>query len=228
MHRMVQTIQQIARHEAEQCAAPALAVVKSVHGSGGASHAYACTVQLRDSGVVLPKVPIATQVIGHAALPREHDLVLVAFAGGDLHAPVVVGRLYNEEVAPPKHEEGEFVTILPGDETDPSQSLELRVKTPGDGTRSVALTLSGNSVSVEVTIDDQTIRLKTQDASLELTQSGASDGKAELKVGEAKVTLEQSGDVSVQTSGKLTLKAADIEIKADSSVKISGATVEVN
>jgi hypothetical protein len=63
---------------------------------------------------------------------------------------------------------------------------------------------------------------------LELTQSGASDGKAELKVGDAKVTLEQAGDVKIETTGKLSLKATDIEIKADASVKVSGTTVELN
>jgi uncharacterized protein involved in type VI secretion and phage assembly len=227
MHRLVQTIQQIARHEAAQQAAPSLAVVQSVHGANGTKE-YACTVQLRESGVVLPKVPIATQIIGQVHLPRKNDLVLVAFAGGDLHAPVVIGRLYNEEVEPPKHAPGELVTVLPGDETDQNKALELRVKTPGDGTRSVTLTLAGTSVAIEVAIDDESIRFTVQDVSLELKQTGASDGQAELKVGDAKVTLKQSGDVSVETTGNLTLKAKQIEIKADASVKISGATVELN
>ena len=227
MHRLVRTIQHIARHEVEQQAAPALAVVQSAFGANGTSD-YSCTVQLRDSGMVLPHVPVATPVIGHASLPREGDLVLVAFAGGDLHAPVIIGRLYNEEVAPPKNAAGDFVTILPGDEDDPNKRLELRVTTPGDGTRSVAITLAGNSVSVELTIDDESIKLAAQDTSLELRQSGSSDGVATLMSGDAKVTIKQSGDVAVETTGKLTLKASDIEIKADASVKISGATVDIN
>jgi uncharacterized protein involved in type VI secretion and phage assembly len=223
MHRMVQTIQQIARHELAQHAAPCLAVVQEVHTSGPD---YACTVQLRDSGVVLPKVPIAVQFIGFASIPREHDLVLVAFAGGDLHAPIVIGRLYNEEVEPPKNAPGELVSILPGDETSETKRIELRVAT--DGKRSITLTLSGDSVSIELAVDDEGIHFKTQDVTLELTQSGASDGKAELKVGDAKITLEQAGDISVETKGKLSLKATDIEIKADASVKVSGTTVELN
>ena len=223
MHRMIQTIQQIARHEVAQHAAPCLAVVQEVHTTGPD---YACTVQLRDSGVVLPKVPIAVQFIGFASIPREHDLVLVAFAGGDLHAPVVIGRLYNEEVAPPENAPGELVSILPGDETVETKRIELRVAT--DGNRSLTLSLAGDSVSIELTVDDGGIHFKTQDVSLELTQSGASDGKAELKVGDAKVTLEQAGDISVETKGKLSLKATDVEIKADASVRITGSTVELN
>jgi uncharacterized protein involved in type VI secretion and phage assembly len=223
MHRMVQTIQQIARHEVAQQAAPCLAVVTEVHTTGPD---YACTVQLRDSGVVLPKVPIAVQFIGFASIPREHDLVLVAFAGGDLHAPVVIGRLYNEEVEPPKNAPGELVSILPGDETAETKRVELRVAT--DGKRSVTLSLAGDSVSIKLAVDDDGIHFKTQDVTLDLTQSGASDGQAVLKVGDAKVTLEQAGDISVETKGKLSLKAMDIEIKADASVKISGTTVELN
>ena len=223
MHRMVQTIQQIARHEMALQAAPCLGVVQEVHTRGPD---YACTVQLRDSGVVLPKVPIAVQFIGFASIPREHDLVLVAFAGGDLHAPVVIGRLYDEEVEPPKNAPGELVSILPGDETSETKRIELRVAT--DGARSVKLSLAGDSVSVELTVDDGGIHFKTQDVTLELSQSGASDGKAVLKVGDSKVTIEQSGDVAVQAKGKLSLKATDIEIKADNSVKVSGTTVELN
>jgi uncharacterized protein involved in type VI secretion and phage assembly len=224
MHRLVSTIQQIARHEAAQQAAPCLGLVQSVHGSGLGSD-YSCTVALRESGVVLPKVPIAVQFIGFASLPRENDLVLVAFAGGDLHAPVVIGRLYNEEVAPPKNAPGELIAFLPGDAKTSNDRIELTVAT--DGGRKIGLKLAG-SVSIEVLIDDGGIQFKAQDVSLALTQSGPADGKAELKVGDAKVTLEQSGDVSVETTGSLKLKAGQIEIKADASVKISGATVELN
>ena len=116
----VNTIRRIARHEVEQRNAVALGVVQSLHGSNG-EPSYACTVELRDSGIVLPKVPIATGLIGTAALPREKDLVVVVFAGGDLHAPVVMGRLYTEEVAPPDNGPGEFVLGLPGDETATGQ-----------------------------------------------------------------------------------------------------------
>jgi uncharacterized protein involved in type VI secretion and phage assembly len=227
MHRLVSTIQDIARHEVAQQIAPCLAVVQTLHNGGGTPD-YSCTVQLRDTGVVLPKVPVATQLIGHAALPREHDLVLVVFAGGDLHAPVIVGRLYNEEVAPPKHEPGEHVTILPGDEDDAKKHLALRIATPGDGTRALKLSLEGDSVSVELTIEDNLIRFTTGDVMLTLEQSSSSDGKAELIAGDAKVTLEQGGDLSIEAKGKISLKAKDIEIKADSKVKVSGSTIELN
>ena len=226
MERIVRTIRRIARDEAARNWNADLGVVKAVHEVNGEG-LYACTVVLRESGLVLPKVPIATPLIGTAALPREKDLVVVLFMGGDLHAPVVVGRLYSEAVAPPENGPGEFVAVLPGDEADEAKRLELRVKTPGDGTRDIFLKLAG-SVAVGVSITNEGVEFKAGDASLKLTQTGSSDGKAELTVGDCKVMLAQSGDVSIEASGTLTLKAAKIEISGDTSVKVAGQTIDLN
>lgn len=226
MQDIVHTIRRIARHEAQQRWIAALAVVKAVHGANGeASHA--CTVALRESGLVLPRVPIATGLIGSVALPRENDLVLVVFAEGDLHAPVVVGRLYSEEVAPPAHGPGEVVSVLPGDETDATKRIELRVNTPGDGSRQISLTLDGEP-KVTLTIADGEILLAAGDARLRLAQSGGSDGAAEIKVGGNRVHVAQNGDVTLEAEGKLRLKAAQIEIVGDAAVKITGQSVDIN
>ena len=222
----VNTIRRIARHEVEQRNAVALGVVQSLHGSND-EPSYACTVALRDSGIVLPKVPIATGLIGTAALPREKDLVVVAFAGGDLHAPVVLGRLYSEQVAPPDNGPGEFVLSLPGDETQTDRTLAMRVATPGDGTRSLKITLDG-AVKIEIEINDQGVSVQAQDAALKLTQTSGSDGKAELKVGDSKITIEQSGNVTIEASGTLTLKGSKVEVSGDTNVKIAGTTVDLN
>lgn len=226
MHRMVDTIRRIARHEMAQQNVAALAVVKSVHNRG-AGNEYSCTVVLRETGIVLPKVPIATHLIGLASLPREADLVVVLFVGGDLHAPVVVGRLYNEVVAPPEHEPGEYVTSLPGDETDAKKNLQLRVKTPGDGTRRVSLVLDGD-VKVEIEISDEGVRVQAKEAKLTVTQKGSSDGKIELEVGKSKVTVEQGGNVTVEAEKKLTLKGSEVEISGETSVKVAGQTIDLN
>lgn len=227
MQQIVHTMRQIARHEVAQHWHAALAVVKTLHATDAANQLYACTVQLRETGLVLPKVPIATQGIGIASLPREGDLVVVAFIGGDLHAPCVIGRLYNESVKPPENAPGEWVTVLPGNESDATKRLELRVKTPGDGSRAVHMQLSG-SVAIEIIVDDGSIQLNAQNATFKLTQSSASDAKAELKVGDSKITMEQGGDVSIEASGTLKLKAAKIEISGDATVKVSGQTIDLN
>jgi uncharacterized protein involved in type VI secretion and phage assembly len=226
MHRMVQSIRGIARHEVAMRSSSAYGVVQSVHGRNGDVY-HACTVKLRESGLVLPKVPIATGLIGSASLPRQNDLVVILFIGGDLHAPVVVGRVYNEDVKPPKHAPGEVVVSLPGDEEEDDKRLELRITTPGDGTRSVKLVLDGN-VKVEVEINDQQIRLQTQDAKFTLSQSGSSDGRAELAVANSSVVIEQSGDVTLTASGKLTLQGKQVEISGDTSIKVAGQTIDLN
>jgi uncharacterized protein involved in type VI secretion and phage assembly len=226
MQRAVETIRSIARHEVQQRWTSTLALVKSVQGANGTKQ-HSCTLELRESAIVIPEVPIATGMIGAVSLPRENDLVLVLFPGGDLHGAVVVGRLYNEEVSPPKHGPGEFVVALPGDEESDNKRLELRLKTPGDGSRDVKLTLAG-SVKVELAVDNEGIRLQAQDTELTLKQTGSSDGKAELKVGDCKVTMEQGGDVTIEATGNLKLKASKIELSGDTSIKIAGQTVELN
>lgn len=219
-------VQQIARAEGRGRPFVSLGVVKSVHEKSGDTD-YACTVALRDVGLVLPKVPIATGVIGAVALPQEGDVVTVLFVEGDYHSPVVIGRLYHRDVAVPPHEPGEAVLSLPGGETADDKRLDLRVKTPGDGTRSLALTLDG-SVKVELVVNDQSIRLQTQDALIEVKQTGGSDGQVRLEVGQAKATFKQNGDVSIETTGNLTLKGNKVEISGDTQVKIAGTTVQLN
>lgn len=223
MHQIVQTIRDIARHEVDQHWAPCLGVVKSVQGSGK----YSCTVRLRETQLVLPEVPIATGLLGTAALPSEGDLVVVVFAGGDLHAPIVVGRLHNDQIAPPDNDSGKINVSLPAGEQSDDKRLQLEVATPGDGTRKLHLLLDGN-VKVELLVDDSGIEFKAQDTSLTLKQSGSSDGKAELKVGDNKVTVDQSGDITIEATGTLKLKASQIEISGDTSVKIAGQTVNLN
>lgn len=222
MHRMVQTIRQIARDETARQLAPALGVVKSVFNQ----NTYSCTVELRESGMVLPKVPIATGVMGAVSPPAEGDLVVVTFLGGDIHAPVVTGRLYNEEIAPPTFDAGQVVAMLPGGETDTTKAFQLQVDTSG-GNRSLKITLDG-TVKIELEISDNEIRLQSQDAKLTLQQSSSSDGKAELAVSGSTVTIEESGDVTVTASGTLKLKGSAIELSADSTIKVAGQMINLN
>lgn len=226
MQQMVQTIQAIARHEMARASHAQLGVVSSVFGHA-AEPDYACTVTLRESGIVLPRAPIATGLIGSVGLPVEGDLVVVLFMDGDLHAPVIVGRLYSEKVDPPKHGPGEVVIAVPGHVGSEDEQIVVKAETPEGGGRTLSITLAGQT-EVKVTLDDEKIVLAAGEAKLTLSQSGASDGLAEIAVGQAKVSVAQGGDVAVETTGKLSLKATEIEIAGDASVKITGAAVELN
>ena len=82
---------------------------------------------LRDSGIVLRNVPVATSRIGAVAIPAVGELVLVQFVGGDINAPVIVGRLYNDEDRPPENEDGQAVLHLPlGASDDSAVHIELK------------------------------------------------------------------------------------------------------
>lgn len=223
MHQAVHVMRQIARHEAMQRNPAYLGVVKSVQG-GPDDHS--ATVELRESHIVLPNVPIAVGFMGLAVLPAEGDLVMVLFLGGDLHAPILAGRLYTRDLQPPAHGPGELVVQLPVD-ADSDKRVELRVKTPGDGSRDLSLVLDGD-VRVAVSIGNDGITLGVQDVTLQLSQTSASDGSLTIKVGEAKMTFAQGGDVSIETTGKLTLKGQSVEIDGDASVKIAGQTIDLN
>jgi phage baseplate assembly protein gpV len=198
-------------------------VVTSVHGGGE----HACTVQLRESGLVLPRVPIAVGLLGAVALPAEGDLVLVAFSGGDVHGGVVIGRLYDEKTAPPDHQPGQVVLNLPPGETADDSRLLLTVDVPGDGSRSVRLALGG-SVAVDVVVDDSGVAVHVGEAFLTLSQTSSSDGSATLEVGGSSVLIEQGGDVTVTAKGTLTLQATKVEISGDASVTVSGQTIALN
>ena len=52
--------------------------------------------------------------------------MLVQFVAGDVNAPVIVGRLYNDEDRPPENEDGKAVLHLPlGAADDDAVHLEL-------------------------------------------------------------------------------------------------------
>ena len=222
---IVQTMQRVARHEAGRAWAPALATVTSVPTDDKPD--YACTVRLRESGMVLPRVPIATGVIGLAAPPAVGDLVVVVFLGGDLHAPVVVGRLHHRDLAPPEQAAGDVVAWLPGAGTDTGDTIRLAIRTPDGGPRSIEVSIAGDQ-DITLVVDETQIELTAGEASLTLEQPGGSSGRASLKVGDSSIVVEQGGDVSIVAGGTLKLKATKVEISGDASVKVTGQIIDLN
>ncbi|HYQ68286.1 hypothetical protein [Actinophytocola sp.] len=212
------SISRIARHEAAARPTAAIGTVVDVFDGTGSPKDHAVTVELRELGLVLPQVPIAVGALGFAATPAPGDLVIVVFADADVHAPVVVGRLYHAELAPPEHGEGDIVLRLPAGEDTPTFTTVVRGADP-----KLTLTL-GEDVTIEA--DDKKVHLKAGDA--EATVDSGGGGRAEIKVGDATFTVTGRGDIEITATGKLTLKGSDIELTGQSSVKISGPQVKVN
>lgn len=212
------TIARIARHEVGARATAAVGRVCDVFTSSGSPPDHAVSVELRDEGLVLPRVPIAVGALGFAATLRVDDLVVVLFLDGELNAPVVVGRLYHAELAPPEHADGEIVLRIPAGAQDPEWSVIV------SESKSRVQVLHKKEPRLELTADTAT--LTVGDMTLQVTSAGG--GRAELAAAGAKLTIKPDGDITLSTSGKLSLKGTEVEISASGSVKVKGATVELN
>jgi hypothetical protein len=219
-HTIVNTVRAVARDEVDRRPYVAIGEVTSIHGG---TDAHACSVRLRETGVVLPKVPIAVGVLGYAALPEPGDLAVVAFANGDLHAPVAVGFLYDDTVSPPDHNEWEAIFSLPGGEPDSTKAVQVALKSPDPDSRSLVVTIDG-SPKVEASILHDSIVLAAGEAKLTLDGGG----KGTFEVGDSKIELKKDGNMTIEAGQKLTLKATEIEIKGDATVKVAGQTIDLN
>jgi len=212
---LFESIQRIVEEEVGRRRTAELAVVQEQqpHADASDQDNYACTVVLRNSGVVLKRVPVATSRIGSDSIPAVGDLVLVQFLDGDVNAPVIVGRLYNDEDRPPPSRDGQAVVHLPlGAGDDDAVHVEL---TSGDE-RTVIVKL-GKGLDLTVKDDDPVIELKVGDGKATLTI--ARDGAVTLH---ADGTLELKGqDVTVQADNHLTLKGSTTDLKGDSVVNIN-------
>ena len=160
------------------------------------------------------RVPVAVGLLGFAAIPAVGDLVLVLFIEADRNAPVVVGRLYHADLAPPEHDAGEVVLRLPAGSGDPAIDLVLVPDTP-----KVTLDLPGD---VHIEITEGRVHIGVGD--LHATLETAGGGRVEVAAGGSTLTLKKDGDVSLKAAGNLTLEGTQIEIKGSGTVAVKGAS----
>jgi len=132
------------------------------------------------------------------AIPNAGDLVLVEFLGGDVNAPIIIGRLYSDAVRPPVSKAGELVY----ESLDQEQS----------GIRRVFLKFPNGATLL---VDDDKATYESGKTKLTINH----DGDVELESG-GKVRVQSAGDTSIESQGKL-------ELKASQDVSISGMNVSV-
>lgn len=199
------TVRRIVREELGRIRTAELAVVTEQHPHASESDTdnYACSVQLRDTGVQLKRVPVATHRVGAASLPGVGDLVLVQFVGGAVDHPIILGSLYNDEDRPPVNGDGKAVLHLPLGAGD-SDAAHIELSANGTRTLKVAM---GTTI-VTITDDDPSISIDVGgNGSVEIGSNGAitlkSSGNIELKA---------DGDLKVEASGTLTLKGSTVNI----------------
>jgi phage baseplate assembly protein gpV len=214
-------MQGIVRSELRKLRFPELAVVTRLleHASDSDEHNYACDVKLRNTGLELPAVPIATGRIGHSALPNENDLVLVEFLAGDLHGAVITGRLYNEEDRPPVAAAREWVYESPDDAES--------------GVRRVFVKLPNDNV---LTVDDDQVVLECGGTTVTIENGGnvSIEGAKDISLkADGAISLESGGDMTLSAGGKLEMKAQadsnweglNLTAKSQASAKLEGGAM---
>ena len=222
MSTIVSTIQEIIRQELRSVRVAELGVVEVVfpHSSGGDSDNYACDVRLKNSGLLLKRVPIATGHIGTVAIPNQGDLVLLTFDKGDVNQPIVIGRLYNDADRPPLNNPNEVIFRLPLAEADN--------KTVKAAIRNIQTNSPPREILVEmppkiaVRVTDGTVRATAGKSEMKLDQPNGSGGTVTVVAGQTTITMNQDGDITIDAAGSMTLRAVgDISIKGQN-VKITG------
>jgi len=215
MSTIINTIQRIIRHELRRLRITELGVVEAVypHRSTDDNDNYGCDVRLKNSGLLLKRVPVATGHIGTAAIPNEGDLVLLAFDKGDINQPIVIGRLYNDEDRPPLNRPDELIFRLPLAEAD-DKSIQAAIRNHPEESppREIRIEMAPK---ITVHITDGTITATAGKTEMKLDQPDGSGGTVTVVSGRTRITLNQDGDVTVEAAGAMTFKATrDLSLEA--------------
>jgi phage baseplate assembly protein gpV len=219
---IVNTLQQIIRHELRALHVTELGLVEAVypHSDNGDADNYGCDVRLKNSGLLLKRVPVASGHIGTVAIPNVGDLVLLAFDKGDVNQPIVIGRLYNDADRPPLNNPNEIIFRLPLAEPD-DQSILAAIRNLQDQAEPREI-LVEMPPQITVRISDGAVRATAGDTELLVDQPHNSGGQVTVVSGRTKLTMNQDGDITVEAVGNMTLKAnGDLSLQAQN-VNIKG------
>ncbi|GAA1733633.1 phage baseplate assembly protein V [Isoptericola hypogeus] len=222
---LVDTIAAIVRHELAAVRTTELGVVQAVHphSDGSDDDNYGVDVRLKNSGLELKRVPVATGHVGTVTIPNVGDLVLLAFDHGDVGSPVVVGRLYDDEDRPPLSTTDETVFRSPlAAPDDESVLAAVRNHRDADPPREVVIELPPK---ITVRIVDGSVTATAGKTELVLDQSGSSGGTVTVRSGSTTLVMDQDGDVAVESAGAVTMRAAgDLALEAGGSLALTAAT----
>lgn len=229
---IVNTIQQIVRHELRTMRVAELGLVEAVYPHSGDSDNdnYGCDVRLKDSGLLLKRVPITTGHIGTVAIPNVGDLVMLTFEQGDVNQPIVIGRLYNDEDRPPLNNPDEIIFRLPLAETDNKTiKADIRNLQSNDPPREILMEMPPK---ITLLINDGIVHATAGETEMKLDQTNQSGGSVTVLAGGTKITMDQDGDVTIEAKGAMTLKAvrditldgANINLKSKQKTSIDAGT----
>lgn len=234
MDSIVSVMKKVAEKEVQKIYTTELGIVTSVfpHASESDKDNYECSIQLKNkkqpdgSDFELRKVPLLTQHLGLVNIPKVGDLVLVTFVGGNLNAPIIIGRLYNDEDRPPINQEQEFLL-----QHNLEEGGSLKIDAEG------VITLTSKNEENVITVKDEEITAAREKASVTVKDEEivtATDkasvtvkgGDITLKNEQCQVVLSGSNITIDNGSCKITIAGGGITLDAGSSnvtVKSTGA-----
>jgi uncharacterized protein involved in type VI secretion and phage assembly len=217
---IVSTIQSIVRQELRRVRIADLGVVEAVypHSAADDGDNYGCDVRLKNSGLLLKQVPIATGHIGTAAVPNIGDLVLLIFHQGDVNQPIVIARMYNDDDRPPLNALNEIISRLPLAASD-DQTIKTAIRNIQDNASPREMIIE-MPPKITVRITDGTVRVTAGKTEMKLDQPGGAGGTVTVMAGRTKITMNQDGDVTVAAAGSMTLKA-------DGNLSLEGQNVSI-
>jgi hypothetical protein len=215
----VEVIKKIAEEEVKNLHLVELGVVTSIfpHSSAGDNDNYDCHVQLKNRDLELRRVPVATPQIGFTNIPEIGDLVLLAFINGNINAPVIIGRLYNDQDRPPENNRHEIVFESPYS-TEPG-IRRLFMKFPNN----CSITLTDDDLTIEMGASGMTkVTIKTDgDVSIESAKNiNIATQTGDIKLSAMNIKLESTQDISLSAG-------MNAQIKANMTAKLDGTTTEV-
>lgn len=207
MTAIVPSLRALIRAELAALRLPDLGVVTRVYTNDGGKGEVASEVdlRLRGSTLELQRVPVAVGRLGMSCVPRVDDLVVVAFVGGDLNAPIVIGSLYDERVLAPDAAADELVYAVPDDARDGARRVELQL--PNDR---------------KITIEDAKVTIALGSTSITVE----ADGAITLEAG-GDLTLKAQGAIAIEAQGAASLKGSSVTVEGQSDAKLKGAMTTI-
>ena len=217
---IIETIQEIIHHELQAMRVAELGLVEEVypHSADGDNDNYGCDVRLKNSDLLLKRVPIATGHIGTVAIPNVGDLVLLAFEKGDVNQPIVIGRLYNDEDRPPLNKTDEVIFRLPLAEAD-DKTIKANIRNiqSNNPPREILMEMPPK---ITLQINDGIVHATAGKTEIKLDQTNQSGGTVTVLAGGTKIIMNQDGDITIDANGAMTLKAKK-DITLDSKMNIT-------
>lgn len=231
MSGMVEVIRKIVEAEVRKIHVAELGVVTSIfpHSSDSDKDNYECNVKLKNTGLELQRVPVATQHIGLAHIPKVDEMVLVTFLNGDINAPILIGRMYTAEDRPPANDGEEIIYIPPYSENADLRRVHMELPS------GIILSVTDDVLSVEA--GKTTLKIN-RDGDVELESNAKINVTAsgDMSFSADKITMESKNDIVIKAGAKATLeskspmslKGAEVKIEAQGAMSIkAGATANI-